>query len=153
MASPKEILVTHPLRVRYGETDQMGVVYHANYFVWFDDARDALLREAGIRLDALESAGYRFPVVEASCRYLRSARYGEEVLVRAHLQPEKVARMRFRFEVHGAAGLRLLATGTSLSVLTDAHGKLLLRAPPAMDQALAALLAKQRGPTETELQP
>ncbi|WP_310452591.1 thioesterase family protein [Sulfuritalea sp.] len=151
MHSTVEIMVSHRLRVRYAETDQMGVVYHANYIIWFHEARDALLREAGINLAAIESEGYRFPIIDASCRYLHSARYGDEVVVRARLLREKVARMRFRFEVRHARSLLLLATGASVSVMTNASGKLLLRTPPNLDRLLKELAAKQHNKNELEV--
>lgn len=151
MHSAAEITVSHRLRVRYGETDQMGVVYHANYIIWFHDARDALLREAGVNLAGIERDGYRFPIVDVSCSYLHSARYGDEVVVRAHLLRENVARMRFRFEVQQARSLRLLATGASVSVMTDANGKLLLRTPANLDRLLAELAAKQHNKNELKV--
>jgi acyl-CoA thioester hydrolase len=150
MLSAVEITASHPLRVRYAETDQMGVVYHANYIVWFHEARDALLREAGVNLAGIEREGYRFPIIDVSCQYLHSARYGDEVVVRAHLLRENVARMRFRFEVQHMRSLRLLATGASVSVMTDANGKLLLRAPQSLDRLFAELAARQHNKMELE---
>lgn len=144
MPSPVEVSAAHRLRVRYSETDQMGVVYHANYIIWFHEARDALFREAGIDLAAIEDAGYRFPIVDTSCRYMHSARYGDEVIVHAHLLRETVARLRFRFEVFHARSLRLLASGTSVSVVTDTKGKLLLRTPASIGHLLDVLVSKQR---------
>lgn len=133
-----ELSGSHILRVRYCETDQMGVVYHANYLVWFHEARDALLAKLGLDLAGLERGGYRFPVVDVGCRYLRSARFGDEVLVFAHLARERVARMRFRFEVRHARTKHLLATGHSVSVVTDHAGKLLVRLPNDIQKTVFA---------------
>lgn len=143
-AAPSDISIAHRIRVRYAETDQMGVVYHANYIVWFHEARDALLREAGVHLETMESEGYRFPIVDASCRYLHSARYGDEVIVHAHMKYEKVARMCFHYEVHHARTLRLLAVGTTVSVMTDKKGRLLLRMPESLDRLILAIMERQR---------
>lgn len=123
------LAVRHRLKVRYAETDQMGVVYHANYLIWFNDARDALLSSQQVNIARLEREGYRFPLVEVSCRYLAPARYGDDIEVCAWLLRESVARMRFRFEVRQVRSGQLLATGHSTSVMTDSRLKLLLRVP------------------------
>lgn len=149
-AATSDISVSHRIRVRYAETDQMGVVYHANYIVWFHEARDALLREAGVHLEAIEREGYRFPVIDASCRYLRSARYGDEVIVHACLKHENVARMCFHYEVSHARTLRLLAVGKTVSVMTDVRGRLLVRMPESLDRLIMALAERQRIKNELE---
>ncbi len=78
---------TTSLRVRYAETDQMGVAYHGNYFTWFEVGRVELMRSLGFPYAALEREGCGLPVVEAKCRYRRPARYDElltlETAVRA----------------------------------------------------------------------
>ncbi len=74
------------LRVRYAETDQMGVVYHSNHFIWFEVGRVELLRQMGFSYRDMESKDNRFiAVAEASCRYRAPVRYDEEVLVRTRL--------------------------------------------------------------------
>ncbi len=130
----------HTLRVRYGETDQMGVVYHANYVVWFHEARDALLLKADIDVARLERDGYRFPVVDIACRYLRPARYGDEVVIDVRMLFDAVARMHCHFEVRNTKTGRLLANGSSLSVVTDHYGKVKLRLPKALVSRLVATM-------------
>ena len=71
------------VRVRYAETDQMGVVYYANYFVWFEVARTDLLRTLGWTYREMEDSGVLLPVIDAQCEYRRPARYDDEVEVRA----------------------------------------------------------------------
>lgn len=153
MREAREIHASHRLRVRYGETDQMGVVYHANYIVWFHEARDALLRQAGIDLAAIEKEGLRFPIIDASCRYLHPARYGDEMVVTAHLLRENVARMQFRFEVRTARSPRLIATGATVSVITDVNGKLRLRTPAVLERLLGELAARQHNNKQVEVGP
>lgn len=131
-----ELIGEHTLSVRYAETDQMGVVYHANYLVWFHEARDALLAKLGLSPARMERLGNRFPVVDIGCRYLASAHYGDQVNVIAYLMPERIARMRFRYEVRHARSKRLLATGHSVSVMIDQNGKLLLRLPQEIEESL-----------------
>ena len=69
------------LRVRYAETDQMGIAHHSSYFVWMEAARTELLRERGLSYRELEERGYLLPVHEALCRYKRSVQYDEEVVI------------------------------------------------------------------------
>jgi len=124
------------IRPRYGETDQMGVIYHANYVVWFNEARDALLGSMGIDLPLLEQTGYRFPVTELSCKYVKSVRYGDEVVVHAAMRIESVARMRVDYEVFTGSGGALMARGSTVSVVTRPDGRLLLRWPAELEVLL-----------------
>ena len=73
---------TTTLRVRYAETDQMGVVYHANYLVWFEVGRTDLLRQLGWTYREMEKTGVRLPVIEVECTYRSPARYDDEIEVR-----------------------------------------------------------------------
>ncbi len=138
------ILGRHRLRVRYGETDQMGVVYHPNYLIWFNESRDALMSGIGIDVAAIERRGYRFPIVEVGCRYLQSARYGDEIEISAVLHYQRVARMNFSFEVRHQTSQRLLATGESVSVVTNADGKLLISLPAELKLAIEQALQRQQ---------
>ena len=70
------------IRVRYAETDKMGVVYYANYFVWFEVGRTDLLRESGWNYREMETDGFVLPVIEARCAYRASAKYDDEIEVR-----------------------------------------------------------------------
>lgn len=99
-------------RVRYAETDQMGVVYYANYFVWMEIGRVELCRAAGVRYRDLEAdGGVLLAVVEAHCRYAFPARYDEEVAVRCRIAEANPRMVRFVYEIVSAGSERLLATG------------------------------------------
>ena len=87
------------LRVRYAETDQMGVVHHRNYFVWFEVARTDLLRQFGWTYREMEEAGFRLPVIDAHCTYLRPSRYDDELDVRASVRLASAVRLEFSYEV------------------------------------------------------
>lgn len=87
------------LRVRYAETDQMGIVYHAHYLVWFEVARTDLLRQFGWTYREMEQTGVRLPVIEAQCTYLRPARYDDEIQVRAAVRLLSPVRLEFTYEV------------------------------------------------------
>lgn len=90
--------VTH-LRVRYAETDKMGVVYYANYLVWFEVARTDLLRSLGWSYREMEAAGISLPVIEAHCEYHRPARYDDEIEVRTEGQMLSPVRMQFTYTI------------------------------------------------------
>ena len=84
---------TTTLRVRYAETDQMGVVYYAHYFVWFEVARAELLRQQGWSYREMEASGVILPVIEAYCEYRRPARYDDQVEVHAEGRLASAVRM------------------------------------------------------------
>jgi acyl-CoA thioester hydrolase len=86
------------LRVRYAETDQMQVVYHANYFIWFEVGRTDLLRALGWTYREMEAAGFGLPVLEARCAYHRPARYDDEIEIRTTGRLVSPVRMAFDYE-------------------------------------------------------
>ena len=112
------------VRVRYAETDQMGVVYYANYFVWFEIGRAEMLREFGYNYRDMEIADDCFFVVaEANCRYRRPARYDDPLRIRTRVAAATKRTVRFGYEiVHERTG-ELLATGETLHVICDRNGR------------------------------
>jgi acyl-CoA thioester hydrolase len=102
---------TTALRVRYAETDQMGVVYYANYFVWFEVARTDLLRSLGWSYREMEDAGIVLPVIEATCHYRRAARYDDEIEIRTDGTLTSPIRMEFAYEVMVKGEARSIASG------------------------------------------
>ena len=110
------------LRVNYSETDQMGVVYHANYLIWFDRARTELMRETGLTYKELEQQGVYLAVSEVNVRYRAAARYDDLVRVRCWVRELASRRVTFGYAVERAGTDELLATGeTSLISLTHQH--------------------------------
>ncbi len=95
--------------VRYAETDQMQVVHHANYLIWFELARTELCRESGLHYAEIESNGYYLVVTEATARYRRGARYGDRISVVCWIEKLESRGIRFAYEV--LRGEKLLATG------------------------------------------
>jgi acyl-CoA thioester hydrolase len=114
---------TAPFEVRYAETDAMGVVYYANYLVWFEAARGTFCRAYDIDYVALEANGTPAAVVEAYCRYRAPARYGDTVITRVRLTELKGSSMRFEYEIVNAADRRLLAEGWTRHVWITREGK------------------------------
>ena len=110
------------VRVNYSETDQMGVVYHANYLIWFDRARTELMRETGLSYKELEQQGVYLAVSEAKIRYRAAARYDDLVRIRCWVRELASRRVTFGYAVERAATRELLATGqTALVSLTHQH--------------------------------
>ncbi len=88
-----------PIRVRYGETDQMGHAYYANYLYWFEVARGDWCRSRGFTYKSLEERGYFLPVVEVWLRYRGEVRYDDEILVRIRLAEVRRASLKFEYKV------------------------------------------------------
>lgn len=114
---------TTTLRVRYAETDQMGVVYYANFFVWFEVARTDLLRTLGWTYREMEASGVFLPVIEAHCEYRRPARYDDEVEVRTTGQVKSPVRMAFDYEVRVNGETTLNARGLTVHAATGPTGR------------------------------
>jgi acyl-CoA thioester hydrolase len=107
------------VRVRYAETDQQGVAYHAEFLVWMEIGRTALLRELGFPYDRLETEGLFFAVSEASCRYLGGVRYEEEVEIVTRCRKVQSRAVVFDYEIR--VGDRVVATGSTTLIALDAH--------------------------------
>ena len=112
------------IRVRYAETDQMGVVYHANYLIWFEIGRVELMRALGFEYKLMETEDDCYIVVaEASCRYLRPARYDEILRVRTRISQASNRVMKYAYELLRDADGTLLATGATTHVICGRDGK------------------------------
>ncbi len=110
------------LRVRYAETDQMGVVYHSNHFIWFEIGRVELMRQLGFSYrDMEQNDGCFIAVVDARCRYKAPARYDDEVIVRTHLKNVRESVVHFGYELLRADDGALLAGGETTHIVTDAQ--------------------------------
>ncbi|MGA8222905.1 MAG: thioesterase family protein [Candidatus Acidiferrales bacterium] len=112
------------IRVRYAETDQMGVVYHANFFTWFEVGRVELCRQLGFEYKRMESEDDSYIVVaEAQCRYKRPARFDDLLIVRTRVTQAQRRTVRFAYEILNEATRELIATGETLHVICDRAGR------------------------------
>jgi acyl-CoA thioester hydrolase len=111
------------VRVRYAETDKMGVVYYANYFVWFEVGRADLLRSLGWTYREMEHAGIALPVIEAHCDYRRPARYDDEIEIRPRGRMLSPIRMEFTYEVVRRGDETVVASGRTVHAALDPAGK------------------------------
>ncbi|HZG14348.1 MAG TPA: thioesterase family protein [Candidatus Bathyarchaeia archaeon] len=104
--------------VRYSETDQMGIVYHANYLPWFEVGRTDFLREAGVTYRELEEQGFLLPVTDATLSYKQPARYDDQIEVRTRIGELTPVRLTFAYEIVRVADEELLVTGETKHVFT-----------------------------------
>jgi acyl-CoA thioester hydrolase len=111
------------LRVRYAETDKMGVVYYANYLVWFEVARADLLRSLGWSYREMELAGVSLPVIEAQCTYQRPARYDDEIEIRTEGRLLSPVRMEFEYQVIRTQDSSVVATGKTVHAALNPSGR------------------------------
>jgi len=110
-------------RVIYGDTDQMGVVYYANYLRWFEKGRTEFLRQVGAPYTSIEETGYRFPVIEVSCRYHRPAHYDETIVIETSLISLERATLRFTYRLTGERDELLIAEGWTRHACINPDGQ------------------------------
>jgi acyl-CoA thioester hydrolase len=112
------------VRVRYAETDQMGVVYHANYLVWFEVGRIELIRALGIEYTRMEKEDdCHIVVADAHCRYQQSARYDEVLRIRTRIAESRNRIVKFSYELFRDADGKLLATGETTHIICGSNGR------------------------------
>lgn len=111
------------VRVRYAETDAMGIAHHTSFLVWFEEARSEYLRIRGGDYRELERKGVHLPVVELTCRYLAPARYGDLLIVETWLAHMDSRTLTFRYRVRMAETGEELATGSTRHVCVDGEGR------------------------------
>jgi acyl-CoA thioester hydrolase len=128
------------IRVRYAETDQMGVVYHANYFVWFEVGRTGLLRDSGWSYREMEAEGIGLPVIEAHCDYRQPARYDDELEVRTRGALISPVRVEFTYDLVRSIDGASLATGRTVHAALDREGRP-CRLPPRISALFEASLS------------
>jgi acyl-CoA thioester hydrolase len=134
------------IRVRYAETDQMGVVYYANFFVWFEVGRVEFLRQLGFNYGEMESRdGCYIVVVDARCRYKAPAHYDEEIKIRTHLKSFRGPLVQFHYEAERAGDGTLVAEGETTHMVTDAQ-MMVRRLPEKYARVFEELLSRPEAP-------
>jgi len=123
-------------RVRYAETDQMGVVYHSNYFLYFEMGRTEYMRTRGCAYSDLEKQGIYLAVVEVACRYRAVARYDDAIIIRTRVDKTTRVTVTFHYRVLKEEGGTLLAEGTTTLACVKKDGK-----PRALPREVAQALA------------
>ncbi len=107
------------VRVRYQETDQMGVVYHSNYFVWFEIGRTEFFRELDLEYRVMEANNILVPVVDVGCKYKMPAKYDDELIIRTKAVSLKSVKIGFEYEILRALDDKILATGHTIHAFTS----------------------------------
>jgi acyl-CoA thioester hydrolase len=129
------------VRVRFADTDAMGVAYYGTYLSFFETGRVEAMRQVGFLYAALVEQGLHSPVVEAFVRYLMPARFDDLLLVSAHVAELRPASFRFEYQVHRASDQARLATGHTLHACVDAETLRPVRLPAWTRQVLNQLRA------------
>jgi len=127
---------TSRVRVRYAETDQMGVAWHGGYFAWFEVGRTDLLRERGLTYKELEGRDLRLPVITVEARYLRPAHYDDMLEIRTRVRDVTGARVSFDYAVHREGEPKPLATGMTAHAAVNGRGR-----PRRLPSELVSLLS------------
>jgi len=130
------------VRVRYADTDAMGIAYHANYLVWFEVGRTEFMRARGVEYAKLEAAGFMLPVVEAQIHWRHPARYDDLIDIETSLAELTPARIRFAYRIRRHEDGQLLCEGSTLHGFVTREGKpaAMPRRAPELYRRLAALV-------------
>jgi acyl-CoA thioester hydrolase len=115
--------VSDLIRVRYGETDQMGHAYYGNYFLWFEQARGAWCRSRGFNYSDMEALGYKLPCVEAHAEYKREILYDDVIDVRVSVTETRRASIKFTYEIYNTRTGDLTTTGYTWHVVIGPERK------------------------------
>jgi acyl-CoA thioester hydrolase len=127
--------VDFEFRVRYAETDKMGVAYYANYLVWFEVGRSEYCRKKGFSYAELEALGYILVVTEARCRYRSPARYDDAVIVRTRLKEINKRMITFGYQLLRKGSEEMIAEGETQHLSIDSKGK-----PKSLPEKFTAFL-------------
>ena len=133
------LTVTVDVEVPFQDLDPLAIAWHGNYFRYFEAARTALFRRMDYDYPAMAASGYAWPIIEIKARYLRSARYGQHLAVKAELL-EWENRIKIAYRITDAAGGERMTTGYSIQCAVNAAGELQLVTPPALRERLARFL-------------
>ena len=133
------------VRVIYGDTDQMGIVYYANYLRWFEKGRSEFLRQIGLPYATIEQQGFHFPVIEVTCRYSQAAHYDDVITIETALAEVGRARLTFNYRVARESDNTLLAVGSTRHACVSRTGR-----PVRMPKALLDAIAAARGGTTSK---
>lgn len=111
------------IEVRYKETDRMGIVYHSNYYVWFDVGRTDFLRSVGWDYKDLEEDGILFPVIETRCFYKLPSHYSDKLIVRTCIEKIKGIRITFKYKIIRETDSAVIAEGNTVHAFADQNLK------------------------------
>ncbi|HVD96898.1 MAG TPA: acyl-CoA thioesterase [Cytophagaceae bacterium] len=120
---------TCEVTIRFNEADPMGIVWHGHYIQYFEDGREAFGKEHGISYSQVHEHGFTIPIVNISCEYKRSLKYGEKAIVETTYQDCNAAKIEFEYKIFRSSDGQLAATGKSTQVFLNSTGELQLIIP------------------------
>ena len=131
-------MLTHKTtcRVRYGDTDKMGFVYHANYFRWFEIGRSEMFRSMGIPYKSIESKGFFLPLSEIHCTFNAPSQYDDILVIETSLDTRYRAGMKFDYQIFSENNDKLLASGYTKHACVDSGGRV-VRPPKFLTDSIA----------------
>lgn len=112
------------IRVRYAETDQMGIVHHSNYYVWFELARDEFIESLELSYRDIEEGGILMPLVETHCKYIIPAQYGQRLIIKTYIEELSPVKIVIGYEVYKEGENKLMARGTTKQAFVDRNFKI-----------------------------
>ncbi len=107
------------IKVRYAETDAMAIVHHANYYIYFEVAREDLIKEFGISYREIEESGLMMPLIETQCRYMDAAKYDDDLIVEASIDEITSIKVKIKYLVRRESDNKILAKGSTLQTFVD----------------------------------
>ena len=128
-----QISVTKDIRVRFNETDPLGIVWHGYYITYFEDGREAFGREHGISYLDIQSHGYTTPIVKSTCEHKRPLRYGDVAKIETTIVKSPAAKMIFHYTIYDAND-KVVCIGKTVQVFVDNKGDLSLYCPPFFEK-------------------
>lgn len=132
------------IRVRYAETDKLGIVYHSNFFPWFEEGRTDYMERLGFSYALLEAEGLFLPLTECRCEFLSGAKYADRLTIRTRIERIRGIRITMGYEVVRAADGALLARGATTHAFVDRSFRPIniARVKPALWQAMQSQLSE-----------
>ncbi|PVX44573.1 acyl-CoA thioester hydrolase [Flavobacterium sp. 103] len=128
-----DLTVSEEIRVRFNETDPLGIVWHGYYITYFEDGREAFGRHHGISYLDIADSGYTTPIVKSTCEHKLSLRYGDVIRIETTIVDSPAAKMIFRYRIFDAKN-EIACTGETVQVFLDNQGELMLTNPPFFEE-------------------
>ncbi|HEU4790663.1 MAG TPA: acyl-CoA thioesterase [Flavobacterium sp.] len=128
-----DLTVSEEIRVRFNETDPLGIVWHGYYITYFEDGREAFGRYHGISYLDIADRGYTTPIVKSTCEHKLSLRYGDVIRIETTIVDTPAAKMIFRYRIFDAKN-EIACTGETVQVFLDNQGELMLTNPPFFEE-------------------
>ena len=113
------------VKVRYAETDKMGVVYHSNYLIYFEIGRTEFINKCGMSYSEMEEMGIMIPLLESNCRYIQGAKYADELIVRTWIEELSAAKVKFNYSIVRESDGKEITKGNTLHVFVDNNFKII----------------------------